>query len=229
MPQQLLVRSTSIRRADPWAGSAAVTLVDLNADPEELRRAESVLTPAERSHARRGTSTVHRRRVMLRAALRAALGDELSLRPADVELSTSATGRPFPIAAGSRLLDANCSASGDHGLIAIGRACRVGVDLERIAPWSADTLSEGWLSETEQAALQALPLDERALAATRCWTQKEAVLKARGTGLFEDPRTVVTSVGRPTGIVAGWTIEDLPVPPGSVASLALGPLKEMAS
>ncbi|HLM06015.1 MAG TPA: 4'-phosphopantetheinyl transferase superfamily protein [Blastococcus sp.] len=227
VPLDLRVRPTRIRRVDPSELSVAVRLVDLDADPEQLRRAESVLSPAERARARRGTSTVHRRRVMLRAALRAALGNELSQDPAAVQLGTSASGRPFPMAASRALLDANCSASGDLGVIAVGRACRVGIDVEGIAPWSADTLVEGWLSAAEQAALQSLPVEERALAATRCWTQKEAVLKARGTGLLDDPCTIVTPVGCPTGVVAGWTVEDVPVPRGWVATLALGPLKEM--
>jgi 4'-phosphopantetheinyl transferase len=53
------------------------------------------------------------------------------------------------------------------------------------------------------------------------------VLKARGTGLLGDPCAIVTPVGRPAGVIAGWAVDDLPVPRGWVASLAVGPLEEL--
>jgi 4'-phosphopantetheinyl transferase len=58
------------------------------------------------------------------------------------------------------------------------------------------------------------------VAMTRAWTQKEAVLKARGSGLG-DLADVATAIGRPDGVVSGWTLQDVPVPAGWVASLAL--------
>jgi 4'-phosphopantetheinyl transferase len=86
-------------------------------------------------------------------------------------------------------------------------------------------LDEDWLSDGERLALTRLPAADRAVAATRSWTQKEAVLKAAGTGLRTDPAATVTSVGRTDGVVAGWKIRDVPVPDGWVASLALAPEK----
>ncbi|PRY49355.1 4'-phosphopantetheinyl transferase superfamily protein [Geodermatophilus tzadiensis] len=213
-------------RALPWA-DVAVRLVDLAADDAELARAEAVLSPAELARARRGTPAVHRRRVLLRAALRTALAAELGTDPARVPLGTTAAGRPeLPPATG---LDAGCSASGGLGVVAVGRGCRVGVDVERVAPWTADVLDEGWLADAEQRALTALPEGARALAATRAWTQKEAVLKGRGTGLREDPAAVVTEIGRTDGTVAGWAVRDVPVPDGWVASLAVAPHQEVPS
>lgn len=201
----------------------AVRLVDLGADDDTTARAARVLTPAELAHARRGAPGVHRRRVLLRAALRAALAAELGASPAAVPVRTSPSGRPVVEVPG---LDAGCSAGGGLGLVAVGRGCRVGVDLERVTPWSPDVLDEGWLSPVEQRALTRLPASARAVAATRAWTQKEAVLKARGTGLLEDPRTAVTPVGEPAGTVAGWAVHDVPVPDGWVASLAVAPDEE---
>lgn len=97
----------------------------------------------------------------------------------------------------------------------------MGVDVERVAPWTPDVLDEGWLARSEQEALTRLPAAARPLAVTRAWTQKEAVLKARGTGLRDDPAATVTVVGRAEGAVAGWAVRDVPVPDGWVASLAV--------
>jgi len=207
-------------------GVVAVHTVDLTAGDEAVARAEPLLTADELARARRGTPEVYRRRVLLRAALRSALGTELGLPPRAAPLWTSPAGRPCPGVPG---LDANCSAAGALGLVVVGRGRRVGVDVEQVAPWSPDVLDEGWLSPDERRALTGLPLAGRAEAVTRAWTRKEAVLKARGTGLLDDPSTVVTRMGRPQGLLSGWAVDDLPVPPGWVASLAVGPSEEISA
>jgi 4'-phosphopantetheinyl transferase len=207
-----------------------VRLVDLAVGNDALARAESSLTPAEVARARRGTPAVHRRRVLLRAALRSALGAELGMDPARVPLGATPAGRPYlAVVAGGASLDVSCSASGDLGVVAVGRGRRIGVDVENVAPWSPDVLDEGWLCASERHTLTRLPTADRAVAITRCWTQKEAVLKARGVGLREDPVGTVTAVGRMDGNVAGWQIRDVPVPHGWVASLAFALEKEIPS
>ena len=210
-----------VRAGEP---DVAVQLVDLAAGDEVLTRAEALLTPAELARARRGTPAVHRRRVLLRAALRTALAAELGIAPERVPLAVGSAGRPQLPAA--LRLDANCSAAGPLGLVAVGRGRRVGVDVERVAPWTPDVLDEGWLSPSEQAALRRLPQRYRALAVTRAWTQKEAVLKARGTGLRAHPAATVIRIGRAEGTVAGWAVRDVPVPDGWVAALATAPIEE---
>jgi 4'-phosphopantetheinyl transferase len=201
-----------------------VRLVDLLADDDAVARAEAVLSPAELARARRGTPEVHRRRMLLRAALRTAIAAELGTRPEGVPLTVSAAGRPqLPPGTG---LDAGCSAAGPLGIVAVGRGVRVGVDVERVAPWTADVLDEGWLHPAEQQALLLLPERARGLAATRAWTQKEAVLKGRGTGLLGGPAAVVTAIGRAEGTMAGWSVRDVPVPDGWVAALAVAPDEE---
>jgi 4'-phosphopantetheinyl transferase len=199
-----------------------VRVVDLLADGAVVLRAEAVLSPAELDRARRGVPAVHRRRVLLRAALRSALADELGTDAASVSLTTTPAGRPY--VPGADGVDVSCSASGDVGVV-VGR---VGVDVQQIEPWRPDVLDEGWLTGAEQAALADLPDEARPAALTRAWTQKEAVLKARGTGLTEPPAEPETVIGRPAGRIDGWQVSDVPVPRGWVASLALdaGPDEE---
>lgn len=209
---------------DGWAAPVDIGLVEMVTDDDAVARAESLLAPAEVDRARRGTPEVHRRRVLLRAALRSALGNELGIDPREVPLETSPGGRPYVATARGRVpLDVSCSASGALGIVAMGHDCRVGIDIEGVAPWSPDVLDERWLSRSEQLALSRLPLAARPRAVTRCWTQKEAVLKARGTGLTDDPARTLTPVGQDGGIVSGWRLLDVEVPDGWLASLAVGP------
>jgi 4'-phosphopantetheinyl transferase len=206
-----------------------VVLVDLS-DEEALPIAESWLAPAEHARARRGTAAVHRRRVLLRAALRVALGKELGLAPDQVQIATTSLGRPYVVPSDrSTMVDVSCSASGHLGIIGVGRGRRIGVDVEAVAPWSPDVLDEGWLATGERRALALIPASDRPLATARCWTQKEAVLKARGTGLRGSLAATVTAVGRTDGEVAGWQVHDVPVPDGWVASLAVAPEMEIPS
>jgi 4'-phosphopantetheinyl transferase len=197
-------------------------------DDARLARAEAALAPAELARARRGTAAVGRRRILLRAALRAALGEELGVDPREVPLTAGPSGRPRLPAATD--LDASASASGALGIVAVTRGARVGVDLEFLAPWRQelldDVLDEGWLCPAERSALRRLPAAHRAETAARVWTQKEAVLKGRGTGLQDDPSAVVTTVGTADGAVAGWRVRSVAVPAGWVASLALAETTE---
>lgn len=89
---------------------------------------------------------------------------------------------------------------------------------------------EGALTAGERAAIAALSDPRRVGALRRAWVRKEAVLKALGTGLARDPRTVeLSDPGDPPTVVAPpdlatsgvMTIWDLDGPPGSVAALAL--------
>lgn len=225
MPFRAGVRrpTASVSPRDGEVVRVEVGLVELTADDDAVARAESRLTPPEVARARRGTPEVRRRRVLLRAALRSAVGQELGMDPRSVPLRTSPGGRPYLAAIPGRApLDVSCSASGGLGIVAVGRDCVIGIDIERVAPWSPDVLDERWLSDSEQLALGRLPMVALPRAVTRCWTQKEAVLKARGIGLREDPARTVTAVGRPAGRIGAWQVQDIPVPDGWIASLAVG-------
>ena len=201
---------------------ARVWLFRLDVDSGALAGAEQSLTPAELERARRGIPQVYRRRVLLRAALREVLGRRLGVPGHAVPLHVAPTGRPELRGAGR--LDLSCSASDRIGLVALADGYRVGVDVDRVTPWTADVLDEGWLSAPERTAIGALPPDRRAEAVARSWTQKEAVLKGRGTGLAGGPADVATPVGRAAGRIGNWETCAVAVPAGYVAALATTPL-----
>ena len=61
----------------------------------------------------------------------------------------------------------------------------IGIDIETIRPYN-DSLARRVMNEQEMRMI-----DGRAEAFTRLWTQKEAVLKLRGTGIVDDLKQVL--------------------------------------
>jgi len=96
---------------------------------------------------------------------------------------------------------------------AVGGAGSVGVDVEPVASFALEaTLLEQVCSPAERAALERCDPSERPLAFTRLWTLKEAIVKARGTGLRE-PLPEVASA-------AGWVLTSMVPLGGHVLALA---------
>lgn len=78
----------------------------------------------------------------------------------------------------------NLSHSGQIVLIAVTLGTRIGIDVEYIEPERADeNIARRYFSHAEFAALSDLPKGDRIGAFYRCWTSKEAFVKARGDGL----------------------------------------------
>jgi len=145
-----------------------------------------VLSPAERFLAgRKVTDELKRRAIVSRGLLRRALGAALGRDAAEVPIALGEKGKPhLAERADSARLDFNLSHTGDLWLLALVAAGPVGVDIE--APrdeteW--DELAERYFSDKERAEFAALPAERRKEAFFRIWTQKEAFLKARGSGL----------------------------------------------
>jgi phosphopantetheinyl transferase len=191
--------------------------LDLTA-PWDVDAALACLTDPERERAQRGVPVVRRRRVIVRWALRNVLAALLDVQPGAVSLHSEA-GRPV---VGGPFLDVvhtSSSACGDVALIAVSVGAPVGVDVERQLPGTVrDALAEGWLSDREAVRLRHLPDPSSAL--TRCWVQKEAVLKAEGVGLRRSPATVATSVAD-SGHIGSWRIRPVPVPESYLAAVAV--------
>lgn len=111
------------------------------------------------------------------------LARELEWPQERIALGRDHFGKPF-LAASPFAYWFNCSACDGLMLIAGSRKGPVGADVETLprctAAWE-DAARE--FNPAEQALLAALPAQDRPLAFARLWTAKEAVLKARGTGI----------------------------------------------
>lgn len=208
-------RATAFRRT----GVAHVWTVDLTDARWDVDHAASTLTADELVRADRAAPAVRRRRVLLRAALRRVLADALGTTPEAVPLVV-VDGRPL-LPHGLHRFGLSCSAHAGAGLVALTSGAPVGIDLQGVPGEAlARAGAEGWLTSRELQGIARLDGSDQAVAIARCWTQKEAVLKAETVGLRRSPATVETPLA-PVGRSGRWWLRDLPAPVGSVASLAV--------
>lgn len=164
------------------------------------------LDAGERARLERIRGPADRRRFLVGHALaRAVLGAVTGRSPAAVRLAVRCPrcGGPHgkPQADGARF---SLSHSGARAAVAVTRDVEVGVDVEHLhAPRDDDLLAATVLSPGERAAVAALPAARRRSGLLRCWTRKEAALKATGDGLAAGAaRVEVTAPDQPAAVVA---------------------------
>ena len=132
-------------------------------------------------------------------------------RHTSARLTFAVTEKGKPYLPGDRELRFNLSRSGGMMLIAMARGIEVGADIERIRPLNDYAeIAERYFPASEAAGLREVPLDQREREFFRRWTRIEAVLKARGVGLY----------GLGVEIDDNWTIAEIPVSPGYAAAVA---------
>lgn len=155
-----------------------------------------------------------------RGGLRTLLGRYLNIEPRDVSLVYGALGKPSLDAAVHKTpLQFNLSHSGELAIYAFALGRTLGVDIEcRQAVRNHEGLARRFFSPGEQAAIAALPENERAAAFFRHWVVKEAYLKAQGTGLSSplDQFEVEFAPDAPpvirdrSGLAVDWSCRELP-------------------
>ena len=150
---------------------------------------DALLSDAELQRAGRFHAAQDRRRYRVaRGLLRRLLGRYLDLPPASLRLLYGAQGKPrlCPTQA-ARPVHFNLSHSADLVLYGFSASeAAIGVDIERsqAMPDLLD-IAQRFFSPRESQALAALPPAQRQDAFFRCWSRKEAYVKALGTGLTQ--------------------------------------------
>ncbi|MEW6751053.1 MAG: 4'-phosphopantetheinyl transferase superfamily protein [Candidatus Latescibacterota bacterium] len=187
---------------------------------DELRPA---LAEEERLRAARFLVAEHEQRwVAGRAVLRALLGEHLGVRPEHVRLVYGTQGKPeLAPEHGAADLRFNLSHSGAVGLYALARGRQVGVDVElRRTGIDLERIARRFFSVLEVEQLLALGPEAREQAFYRCWTCKEAYLKASGRGITTgldrfavslaagEPARLLTCEGGPSEL-RRWRLEAL--------------------
>ena len=117
--------------------------------------------------------------------LRDLLGRYTNIIPHQLEFVTNAFGKPDLVSTGATpSLRFNLSHSADVILFAITTQRQIGIDVEKIRP-DVDVmeLAVSQFAEKEIQELHELSVPEKINAFYRCWTRKEAFVKARGDGL----------------------------------------------
>ena len=157
---------------------------DLEVVDERVAFCTSLLTDDEKRRSEAFASKeLSRRFVVARGTLRGLLSAYLDVSAGDLLFVYGEHGKPS-LATPQTDLNFNISHSGDRALLAFAKHRDVGVDVERMSrkvDWEA--VSGRFFEEREQSALRVLPEDERRAAFFRCWTRKEAFMKATGQGV----------------------------------------------
>lgn len=160
--------------------------VDVEAVNDHARCARKILTASERQRADAFQLNEARGRfVAARAALRVLLGRYLELAPSEIGFAIGTNGKPY-LADGHSAdgLQFNVAHSGNIALIAVTRGHEIGVDVERVRSVSnLEPIARRYFHPAEIATILSAPPAQREAAFMRCWTGKEAVLKAIGTGI----------------------------------------------
>lgn len=163
------------RQVDVW-------FVRLAASDLMLARARGILSADERARAGRFFfEHLQRRYTLARAALRVLAGRHLSRAPESLPIAYAGHGKP-------RLPDSrlqfNLSHSGDLAAYAFSNDVEVGIDIEQIRPVSdRRSIARRFFSARECRALEEEEPAGGDAAFFRCWTRKEAYIKAIGAGL----------------------------------------------
>lgn len=157
-------------------------------------------TPGEAARAARfATPQLSRRYLAAHGALRAILGQFTTAR---LDFALQEKGKPYlRLAPEVRF---NLSRSHDRALIAVSREIDVGVDIERIRPISNYlAVAERFFPPGEDPPISEIDFFRR-------WTRVEALLKARGVGLY----------GAGAAIEGEWTVEPLDAGEGFAGAVA---------
>ena len=200
---------------------------------------EQTLAPDEWERLRRFHFAADSRRYAVRrGVLRHLLGRYLDVPPAEIVFAYGTQNKPAladPLAeTGLRF---NLSDSGEMVVYAFALDQEIGVDIEVHQDYpDAGQLAERFFSSAEAQWMFDQPSEQMSLAFLRCWTCKEAVVKALGDGLMAPLREFTVAHWRtPLCLIwpgvpqADWSIHLLNPPVGYSAALAiLGPASEVS-
>ena len=166
-------------------GAVHVWRSSLDQPHDKLDRFRRMLEPDELNRASRFHFEKHRQHfIVARGFLRAVIGRYLEMQPEALRFSYGAYGKPG--LASEHVLRFNLSHSHEVALLAVALDAELGVDVEHIrADFASEEIARRFFSRAEVEVFNALRKEERVAAFFRCWTRKEAYIKAIGKGLSQ--------------------------------------------
>jgi 4'-phosphopantetheinyl transferase len=211
-------------------GQVHVWRIRLEQEDELLDRFRRTLASEELDRAGRFRfERLQKHFVASRGFLRQVLARYLSAKPEELRFTYNSYGKPS--LAGEKSLQFNMSHSHEVGLVAVTRDAAVGVDVEHIrADFASDDIARRFFSRLEVETFNSLTKEEQVAAFFRCWTRKEAYIKAIGKGLSQplDSFDVTLAPADPAALLRPgdedrltWTFSDLDVGPDYASALAV--------
>jgi 4'-phosphopantetheinyl transferase len=206
-----------------------VVRVNLVHPPEN---AFDLLDEAERARAARFVFEHDRRRfVAAHAWTRLVLSRSFDCTPESLHFVTGPHGKP-DLANRSADVRFNLSHSGERALLAIAVGRPVGVDIEQHRAADLLDVARRFFAPGEIDALERLDGQARLEGFFRCWTRKEALIKAMGDGLSfpldsfavhleegQSPQVLQTGTVA-SGTATCWRVVPLETEPGYEAAVA---------
>ena len=169
-----------------------------------------------------------RRYLVAHLALHEILLGYLPSAPAGLSFDIGANGKPrLSQALAPSGIEFNLSHSSEIALLAVCHGREVGVDIEYVKEdFEFQEVAERFFTAREVAAMRGLPQILQRQAFFKCWTSKEAFLKAKGTGLsgaldeveialFSEQQVAISAA------VPGWTLMELNSIDGYEAALVI--------
>lgn len=189
------------------------------------------LSPTEAARAARFVNPDHGEAYRIgRGRLREILAQMTGGPPAYLDLRTASHGKPW-LPGGPRF---NLSHSGGWAALAVTQApLDLGLDIEAFRPVEPG-VAHRFFAPGENTSLAALPSRDWAAGFFRCWTRKEAVVKAVGDGLsiplnaFDvtlapGDAAEVTRMDPDLGAARDWRLTHLDLGPTFVGAIATRP------
>jgi 4'-phosphopantetheinyl transferase len=227
--------NTSRKQAVPslHEGEVQIWHWPLHASPQEVKDLRELLSEDERERVEGYRFDKHRNEFILtRSTLRILLSSHVGTRPEKLRFAYSALGKP---ALDDSLTDLRFSVSHTDGraILALVKGREVGADVERVRPEpDAQKLAKRFFSAREGLFLEKLSGHELVDAFFRCWTLKEAYVKAKGGGLsiplhdfdvslVNDCPSALLQTRPDAGEAERWTLHSLTIVPGYAAALAV--------
>ena len=203
-----------------WAWAFEMVDVDLSAhvgllDHQEFERMNAFYFAPDRA-----------RFAVNHANVRRILGAYLRLPPEKLCFTADRLGKPELVR--EQQLAFNLSHSRSIALLAVAQEGPLGVDVEDVRPIEPE-VADRHFSPVERSALQPMQGDDWLNGFYRCWTRKEAILKAEGVGLHRalDSFDVELRPDEPAALLAtrdtfhhSWKLHHLAPRAGAVGALA---------
>ncbi|HXV84574.1 MAG TPA: 4'-phosphopantetheinyl transferase superfamily protein [Candidatus Binatia bacterium] len=228
MLNQLWVRPSSLSGLILKENEVHVWLVQAGDESIYFKIFEDLLSPTERDRAARFKFETDRRRyVIAHAALRSILSLYVKRPAQELQFVAGPNGKPkLALVHANNKLEFNLSHSHEVSLIAVTEGREIGVDVEWVKEdFAFGEVAQRFFTGKEVAELKALPTELQRRTFYRCWSSKEAFLKAKGTGLSGelDEVEILFTPGedvRISGTIPNWTLIELNPSDGYVGALA---------
>jgi 4'-phosphopantetheinyl transferase len=206
-----------------WAWALEPAMLNLPAHVE-------ILDQQERERMQRFHFVADRTRyAVAHANLRRILGAYLQQPAAALRFDANGFGKPeLHQIESSSSLHFSLTHSRSIAVLAVANGRPVGVDVEEVRPIEPE-VADSHFSASERSQLKQLQGDGWLLGFYRCWTRKEAILKAEGVGLFRPldsfdvsllPDETAKLLGTRQHFGYPWTLHDLLPSEGTIGAVA---------